>query len=72
VADSALASKTVKTAIERQSKEVSLARTNNFLDIYGGLVSMCHGMCGKRHERMAGLYLLPHLLSLRARPLVPR
>ena len=39
--------------IERQSKEVSLARTNNFLGIYGSLVSICLGMSGKRRERIA-------------------
>jgi len=48
VAVSAVASNSAKTAIERQSKEVSLARTNDFLGIYGGLVSMCLGMSGKR------------------------
>ena len=53
MAVSAAASKSVKTAIERQSKEVSLAQTNNFLGIYGGLVSMCFGMSGKRRERIA-------------------
>jgi hypothetical protein len=53
VAVSAVASKSAKTAIERQSKEVSLARTNDFLGIYGGLVSMCLGMSGKRRERIA-------------------
>jgi hypothetical protein len=35
------------------SKEVSLAQTNDFLGIYGGLVSMCLGMSGKRRERIA-------------------
>ena len=53
MAISAVASKAAKTAIERQSKEVSLARTNDFLGIYGGLVSMCLGMSGKRRERIA-------------------
>ena len=53
MAVSAVASKSAKTAIERQSKEVSPARTNNFLGIYGGLVSMCLGMSGKRRERIA-------------------
>jgi hypothetical protein len=28
-------------------------QTNNFLGIYGGLVSMCLGMSGKRRERIA-------------------
>jgi hypothetical protein len=50
---SVVASKSAKTAIERQSKEVSLARTNNFLGIYGSLVSICLGMSGKRRERIA-------------------
>jgi hypothetical protein len=35
-----------KDRYRKESNEVSLARTNNFLGIYGGLVSMCLGMSG--------------------------